>query len=67
MKHQLDDAVVLQRAERDQLTGGSNNDPEGRVMDEVHGYQLGRDSSLATRCSTAPIRPNVSRRSSLMS
>lgn len=52
VKHQLDDAVVPKRAERDQLTGGSNNDPEGRVVQKFHSATGVATSSLwtALRC-----------------
>ena len=33
---QLDDAVVLQWGQGDHLTGCSDDDPEGRVLEEVH-------------------------------
>ena len=36
MKQQLDDAVVPERRQRNDLAGGSNNDPEGRVVQKFH-------------------------------
>jgi len=38
MKHKLDDAVVLQGGQGDQLRSCSDNDPESRMLNEVHGW-----------------------------
>jgi len=37
VKYQLDDSVVLQRGKGDQLGSCRNDDPEGWMLDEVHG------------------------------
>jgi len=37
LQDELDDAIGLQRAECDQLTESSKNDPEGRMVDDFHG------------------------------
>ena len=50
MEHQLDDAVVLQRGQRDQLRCGGNYNPESRMRQDffdVHGMQMARDLILA--------------------
>ena len=36
VEHQLDDAVVAQRRQRDQLGSGGHDDPEGWMLDDVH-------------------------------
>ena len=36
VKHQLNDAVVLKRAKRNQLRRSSDNNPKGWMMKEVH-------------------------------
>ena len=37
VEHQLDDAVVLQRGQSNQLGGCCYANPEGWMLDEVHG------------------------------
>jgi hypothetical protein len=36
VENEADDAVVTQRRQGDQLARGSNDDPECRVLEEVH-------------------------------
>jgi hypothetical protein len=36
VKHQLDDAVVLQGGQGNQLRSCSNNDPKSRVVKKIH-------------------------------
>jgi hypothetical protein len=37
VEDQLDDAVVTERAQSNQLAGSSDDDPEFRAMQEIHG------------------------------
>jgi len=68
MEHQLDDAVVLERRQRNHFTGCSDDNPESGVMKEVHRqHEGGLASSLDTRCSTVDNLLKVSFLSSLMS
>ena len=40
VKHQLDDAVVLELGHADQLATSSDDDPERRMMKKVHGSTM---------------------------